>query len=249
MNSALPAAVAKGPDLSKARIKRRYAAEARYRFYGLAAITTALLFLVILLTTIVSNGYSAFVQTAIALDVNLDKSLIDPEGTNSPETISQADFRAVVRNGIRNLFPEGTTRSQERSLFNVFSEGAQYDVMKMVVKNPSLIGTTQRVWVKAAPDIDMLRKGYLVSSDDGTARVNLDQQRFYDQLIKDGRLRTQFNTTFFTAADSREAEQSGVLGAIVGTFMTLAVCLVLVLPIGVAAAIYLEEFAPKNRWT
>ncbi|MCD6074431.1 MAG: phosphate transporter rane protein 2, PhoT family, partial [Rhodospirillales bacterium] len=70
-----------------------------------------------------------------------------------------------------------------------------------------------------------------------------------DQLIKDGRLRTQFNTTFFTAADSREAEQSGVLGAIVGTFMTLAVCLVLVLPIGVAAAIYLEEFAPKNRWT
>lgn len=249
MNNVLPAAVAKGPNLSKAHIKRRYAVEARFRLYGLSAITVAIMFLAILLGTIVSNGYSAFVTTAIALDVNLDKAEIDPNGTRDPETIAQADFRGLVRSSIRTLFPEGTGRSQERGLFGVFSEGAQYDVLKRVMKNPDLIGTTQRFWVHAAPDIDMLRKGYLVAADDGTARVNLTQEAFYKQLEKDGRLRTEFNTTFFTAADSREPEQAGVLGAMVGTFMTLAVCLILVLPIGVAAAIYLEEFAPKNRWT
>ncbi len=249
MNSALPAAVAKGPDLSKARIKRRYATEARFRLYGLGAITFAIVFLVILLGTIISNGYSAFVATTIALDVNLDKAAIDPDGTKNPETIAQADFRGVVRTSIRSLFPEGTERSQERVLFGIFSEGAQYDVQKRVVNNPQLIGTTQRFWVKAAPDIDMLRKGYLVAADDGTARVNLTQEGFYKRLEKDGRVRTEFNTTFFTAADSREPEQAGVLGAMVGTFMTLGVCLLLVLPIGIAAAIYLEEFAPKNRWT
>jgi len=249
MNSALPAAVAKGPDLSKARIKRRYAAEARFRFYGLGAITFAVIFLVILLGTIVSNGYSAFVATTIALDVHLDKAAIDPDGTKNLDTISQADFRGVVRTSIRTLFPEGTGRSQERELFGIFSEGAQYDVQKRVLNNPEIIGTTQRFWVKAAPDIDMLRKGYLVAADDGTARINLTQQGFYQQLEKNGRVRTEFNTTFFTAADSREPEQAGVLGAMVGTFMTLGVCLIIVLPIGVAAAIYLEEFAPKNRWT
>jgi len=249
MINALPAAIARGPNLSKARIKSRYASEARFRFFGLAAISVAILFLAILLVTIVGKGYSAFVQTAILIDVNLDKSLIDPDGKNDVETLAQADYRAVVRASLRALFPAGVTRGQERDYFSVFSESAQYDVMNLVMANPSLIGTTQRIWVKAAPDINMLRKGYVGAADDGSQRLNLTQKGFYDQLVKDGRIRGQFNTTFFTAADSREAEQAGVLGAMVGTFMTLAVTLTLVLPIGIAAAVYLEEFAPKNRWT
>ena len=249
MINALPTAVARGPNLSKDRIKKRYAAEARYKFYGLAAISVAILFLAILLVTIVGKGYSAFVQTAIAIDVNLDKSLIDPDNKGDVETLTQADYRAVVRASLRNLFPAGVTRGQERDYFSVFSESAQYDVQKLVLNNPSLIGTTQRIWVKSAPDIDMLRKGYVGAADDGSQRLNLTQKAFYDKLVADGRVRTQFNTTFFTAADSREAEQAGVLGAIMGTFMTLAVTLILVLPIGIAAAVYLEEFAPKNRWT
>ena len=249
MSSALPAAVAKGPDLSKARIRKRYNAEARFKFYGLAAISFAVLFLAILLVSIVSKGYTAFVSTAIAIDVELDQSVIDPDGKKDPEVLAQADYRGVLRASLRKIFPEGTSRSQERDYFAIFSEGAQYDVARLVRGNPSLIGTTQRIWVKAAPDVDMLRKGYLEAGDDGTARINLRQKAFVDKLAADNQLRTQFNTTFFTAADSREPEQAGVLGAVVGTFMTLAVCLVLVLPIGVAAAVYLEEFAPKNRWT
>lgn len=249
MINALPTAIARGPNLSKKRIRKRYAAETRYRLYGLVAICAAVLFLAFLLGTIVSNGYSAFYHSAIAIDVNLDKAEIDPDGTRDPDKIFQADYRGLVRASIRTLFPEGTTRGQEREYFGVFSEGAQYDVQKLVGNNPALIGTTQRIWVSAAPDIDMLRKGYLEAGDDGTARVNTRQKAFVDELEKAGRVRTQFNTTFFTNADSREPEQAGVLGAVVGTFMALGVCLILVLPIGVAAAVYLEEFAPKNRWT
>ena len=249
MTSALPAAVARGPNLSKARIQKRYAAEARFKFYGLAAISVAILFLAILLTTIVSKGYSAFFNTVVSIEVFLDPTVIDPDGKKDVETLAQADYRGVVRTSIRKLFPEGTTRSQEREIFGVFSEGAQYDLAKLVRNNPSLIGTTQRLWVKAAPDVDMLRKGYIDAGDDGAARITTLQANFVKGLEAEGKVRSQFNTTFFTAADSREAEQAGVLGAVVGTFMTLAVCLALVLPIGVAAAVYLEEFAPKNRWT
>ena len=245
----LPSAIVKGPDLSPARIRRRYAAERRFRLYGLTGITVALLFLALLLGTIVSNGYSAFIQTHIALDIDLDKSVIDPQGTNDIAVIAQADYRGLVRSAIRALMPADVQRSQERGLFDVFSNGAQYELMKYVQNNPLQIGTKQRIWVKAGPDIDMLRKGYVTATDDGTGRINLSQKGFYDRLVSDGRVRGQFNTTFFTAADSREPEQAGVLGAFVGTILTLGVTLALVLPIGIAAAVYLEEFAPKNRWT
>ena len=248
-NSALPAAVAKGPNLSKSYIAKRYAAERRFRLYGLAAITGAILFLALLLGTIVKDGYSAFVQTHIALELDLDPSVIDPQGTKDPAVIAQADFRGIVRTSIRALMPADVSRSQERELYAVFSNGAQYDLQKYVLANPSVIGTKQRLWVKAAPDFDMLRKGYVTPADDGTSRVNLTQNAFYEKLNSAGLVRTQFNTTFFTAADSREPEQAGVLGAVVGTFLTLAVTLALCFPVGVAAAVYLEEFAPKNRWT
>ncbi len=249
MIKAFPAAIAKGPNLSADFIKRRYARERRFRFYGLAAIVFAVLFLGILLVTIVSNGYSAFIQTVIAIDIDLDKSVVDPEQTNDREVIAQADFRALVRKAIRGLMPADTTRSEEREFFSVFSEGAQYDVRQFVLDNPSKIGTTQRLWVKAGPDIDMLRKGYLAASDDPTSRISRLQDTFYERLKAEGRVKSQFNTTLFTTADSREPEQAGILGAIVGTILTLSVTLVLVLPVGIAAAVYLEEFAPKNRWT
>jgi phosphate transport system permease protein len=205
--------------------------------------------LVVLLGAIVSQGYSAFYQTHLAIDVDFDASLIDPEGTKSRDVIAQADYRAIARTAIRGLMPEGTARSEERELFNIFSNGNQYELMSLVLGNPSLIGTKQRLWVKAAPDIDMLSKGYLVAAEDGSSRVSKAQAAFYERLKTEGRARQQFNTTLFTAADSREPEQAGILGAFVGSLLTLFVTLALVFPFGVAAAVYLEEIAPRNRWT
>jgi phosphate transport system permease protein len=249
MNSAIPAAIARGPNLSKAFIRRRYAAEGRFRMYGLAAIGGSILFLVVLLGTIIASGYSAFVQTRIAIDVVLDKSVINPEGIPTRENMVRADFRSLTRAAMQELMPPNLSRSEERALYSMFSSGAEYDVLDYTLDDVSKIGTTQRIWVKAAPDIDMLRKGKITPADDGTSRVTLKQAEFYDKLVADGRVRSQFNTTFFTTADSREPEQAGILGAVVGSFLTLGVTLLLSFPIGVAAAIYLQEFAPKNRWT
>jgi phosphate transport system permease protein len=248
MNSAIPAAVARGPNLSAARIKRRYAAERRFRTYGLIAISLALLMLALLMAAIVSKGYSAFYQTHIALDVVLDQQAIDPDNSGDPEVIGQADFRALARAAIRKLMPDGIGRSEERALFGVFSESAQFDLRAYLLRNPRVLGTTQRLWVKAAPDIDMLRKGYLVAAPDGTGRVTPVQADFVKRLEAAGQVRTQFNTTLFTHADSREAEDAGILGALVGSALTLIVTLVLVFPVGVAASVYLEEFAPRTRW-
>ncbi len=238
------------PDLTKARISKRYAAEKRFRMYGLSAIGVAVLVLAILLITIAGTGYSAFQQTHIAIDVNFDKESIDPQGTNDPGVLAEANYRGIARQSIRHAFPEVTGRRDQRNLFRLFSGEIDFQVRNMVLDDPSIIGTTQRVWLKAAADIDMLTKGFIDRSlPEGDRRVNDQSLTWYDKLDRDDRVKKRFNTTFFTTADSREPEQAGILGAVVGSALTLLVTLVLVFPIGVAAAVYLEEFAPHNKWT
>ncbi len=250
MTDAAALLASKRPDLSRARINRRYAAEKRFRLYGLIAIGAAMLMLAILLSTIVAKGYSAFLQTHIALDVTFDQSVIDPEGTRNPQTLARADYRGISREAVRDTFPEVTGRRDTRNLYKLFSTDLEFEVMRMVLADPALIGTTKRVWVKSAADIDMLSKGYINRDlPQADRRVNDQALGWYDKLDAEGRVSRLFNTTFFTTADSREPEQAGILGALVGSALTLLVTLVIVFPVGVSAAVYLEEFAPKNKWT
>lgn len=238
------------PDLSRARIRRRYAAERRFRCYGLIAICVAIAMLALLLGTIVAKGYSAFWQTHIAIDVPLDREKIDPAGTGDPQIIGGADFRAISRAAIRDHFPEVRERRDRRQLLKLFSNGIGFTLRDVVLAQQELIGTTQRIWLKSSADIDMLTKGFLDRDvDQADRRVSNKQLDWYDRLVAEGRLDTKFNITFFAAADSREPEQAGILGALVGSVLTLLVTLALVFPIGVMSAIYLEEFAPKNRFT
>ncbi|MEK9679343.1 MAG: phosphate ABC transporter permease PstA, partial [Rhodospirillaceae bacterium] len=120
----------------------------------------------------------------------------------------------------------------------------------LAMSDPSVIGTTQTLWVKASADIDMLQKGFIDRDvPQSERRVNDKQLAWYDKLASENKIERQFNTTFFSHADSREPEQAGILGALVGTALTLLVTLLMSFPVGVAAAIYLEEFAPQNKWT
>ncbi len=120
----------------------------------------------------------------------------------------------------------------------------------MVLEDPKIIGETQAVWVAAGDDVDMLIKGQAGrDAPEGERRLKDNQLEWIDYLSQEGRIQKQFNRTFFTAGDSREPEQAGIWGAVVGSFLTLVVTLGLSFPLGVAAAIYLEEFAPRNRWT
>lgn len=248
--TAAPRRALRRPDLSEARVRRRYAAERRFKLYGVLAVLAAILMLCLLLASVVGKGYSAFVQTHIGLDVTFDQQVIDPGMTGDPAVIGQANYDRLVRDALTDLFPEVTSRQDRRRLTDMVSSGAFFVLRDMALEDPGLIGTIRRVWLPASDDIDMLRKGYMPRDVPEAERRVPDQQlAWYDALAEDGRIALKFNTTFFTSGDSREPELAGVWGAVVGTFYTMLVTLVLSFPLGVATAIYLEEFAPRNRWT
>ena len=413
-------------DYVNASLKKRYARERRFKFMGLGAVLLGLFFVSLLFVTILANGLPAFQQTYIKLDIDFDEQVIDPEGTREPEVIARADFSALIKNALRERFPDVTGRSQKRELYSLISGGAPIDLHRMVREDPDLIGTRQSVWLLADDEVDMLVKGVvtdvrtraavgigsvvidgsrvkvLSTSNDFTdilarikaaigdmsgqadksvvrlaqkveraersvaeirenltrARAAADDQKaakletaleeaerefqsltgqretlardaselreraetpggagelsaempsylvringgvvkidsvsntgiegdavimpsegdaapgewsvltyttpeaerrlkdasvtWVGALADSGAVEKKFNTVFFTAGDSREPEQAGIGGAVAGSFFTLLVTLALSFPIGVAAALYLEEFAPKNRWT
>ncbi len=234
----------------QASLKKRYAAERRFRSYGLVSVAIGLAALLLLFISIIANGYTAFQQTYLKLDVQFDEAIIDPKGTRDPQTLARADYGKLIKKTMRERFPDVKNRRDKRKLYKLVSPGAVFSIQGMVRKDPRLIGTTQTVWVPADDDVDMLIKGYINRDDPESARRLKDKEiAWIDAFAATGSMEKRFNKTFFTAGDSREPELAGIWGAVVGSFYTLLVTLVLSFPVGVAAAVYLQEFAPRNRWT
>ena len=233
-----------------ASLPKRRAAERRFRIYGMTAIFLGLFFLSSLFFDIAANGYTAFVQTYIGLDISFDQELIDPQGTRSPHALSAADYASLVRNALRDLFPEVSSRGDKRRLYRLISSEAPFQLREKVLTDPDIIGKSARVWFPADDEVDQFVKGKVDRGTPESDRSLSDQSiGWIDQLEAAGRVETRFNTTFFSSGDSRDPELAGIWGAVVGSFLTLTVTLLLSFPVGVATAIYLEEFAPKNRWT
>jgi phosphate transport system permease protein len=231
-------------DIVKRGLARRYRSERRFKFLGLSAIVASLMFLTLLFTSIIGNGYTAFWQTFIRLDIFFDPHIL------TENNLSRANYPGLVKSALHNLFPDVSGRQNRRALEGLVSKGAAFELRKMVMNDPELIGTTQSIWLTADDDLDMLVKGHIDRSVPEIARRISDLQlSWIDTLSDQGRIRKQFNTAFFTNGDSREPELAGIRGAAVGSFYTLIVTLLLSFPIGVASAVYLEEFAPKNRLT
>lgn len=237
-------------ELVERGLRRRYRAERRFKAYGLAAAISGLLFVGFLFLSIISTGYTAFVQTYIRIDIRFDPALIDPDGTRDEDTLFAADYTGVLKQSVREKFPGVEGRRELRQLYGLVSEGAAFDLRDLVLEDPGLIGQTREFWLLATDDIDQLVKGKIDRDLPEDQRVVSDLQLgWLDALTAEDRVERRFNRVFFTAGDSREPEQAGVLGAVTGSFLTLLVTLVLSFPVGVAAAIYLEEFAPANRFT
>ncbi len=231
-------------------LRRRYWAERRFQFYGLAAVILGIVFVVFLFGTIFLKGASTFRQTYVKLDVFYDPAVIDPANARKPEEIANADYQALVRAALKERFPQVEGRKEVRELTRLVSGGAAFDLRTRVMKTGGLIGQRETVWVLASDDVDMLLKGRIPrASAAEPGPLSENQVAWVDSLVKANALEPRFNTIFFTHGDSREPEQAGVWGAVMGSLFTLAITLVLSFPIGVAAAIYLEEFAHKNRWT
>lgn len=238
-------------DAVRRSLQRRYRAERRFRFLGLGAILIGIVFVLMLFTSIASKGYTAFVQTQLELEIYFDPEIIDPEGTRDLTTIGRSvDFSRLYKNALKERFSDVSGRRELRELYNLVSNGTTYRLRDMVLDDPSLIGTRQDMWLVADDEIDMLNKGYIDRNvPQSDRRVSDRTIGWVEAMDAAGALRTTFNRDFLFNGDSREPEQAGIGGAVMGSLYTLLVTLVLSFPIGVAAAIYLEEFAPKNQLT
>ena len=231
----------------EAGLPRRRRRETMFKLAGLLATTVGIVFLGVFFADLIAKGSSAFVQTQVRLDVEFDAQVIAPGGEMD---IAYADFDGLVRASLRGVFPDVSGRNERRELYRLVSVGAGYQLRDMIVADPNLLGTTQAIWVPAASTVDMYVKGNIDASLDESLRPLSDAQiAWVDALRAAGNLQTQFNSALFSNGDSRDPELAGIRGALMGSFYMLIVTVMLAFPIGVAAAIYLEEFAPRNRWS
>jgi phosphate transport system permease protein len=249
-----PTAAGRTPQQTQERVakslRRRYWAERRFQIYGMLAVFFGIVFVLFLFATIFIKGASTFRQSYVKLDVFYDPAVIDPAGTRKPEDIRNADYQTLVRAALKERFPQVEGRKNVRDLARLVSGGAAFDLRNRVMTNGGLIGQRETQWVLASDDVDLLMKGKIqrVAGEEG-GPLSEQQIEWITALQKADALELRFNKTFFTHGDSREPEQAGVWGAVMGSLFTLVLTLALSFPIGVAAAIYLEEFAHKNRWT
>lgn len=207
-------------------IKKRHRRDKRFKYFGLGAIYIAFFFLIFLLGTIISNGAGGFMQTQIKLNVAFTN---DSAGK-------------IMRDALDKDFPAVTETSEKSALYHVVGNDARFELEKMIKDNPNLIGHSGFIWVPAEQKVDMYYRS-------GTGDLPEVQQNLVKQFREKGLIQTRFNWGFFSSTDSQEPESAGIAGALMGTVYLLLSCMLIALPVGIMTAIYLEEFAPKNRFT
>ena len=230
-------------DAIRARRKARYKAETRLKAYGLIAIVFALGFLAILIGSLVSSGYKAFVQSVATVEMDLSAQTIDRS------KLMDANWRGIVRKELLALVPE-LKRPEQKAYFDLFTASAHFIVRDAVMADPSRLDGPSRFVIPLSDPADQLTKGEISRTvPEDQRRISDAQIALYDKLVAADVVSTPFNWGLIFNSDSRFPELAGLAGAISGSFWSLLVCFAISFPIGIAAAIYLEEFAPKNRFT
>jgi len=243
---------------ASAAMKRRNAAEARFRAYGLLAITVSLAMLAIMLFTILRDGVSAFHQATLSFPLELSAETLDPKGNRDREEmgkVTTVGYQKLLASALlaelqaRGIAQEGVS---EKEIAALISKDAPGTLRAEVLANPELIGTTISATVLAAGRVDGFLKGRVtMETAERDGQITPDQLRLVQQLQAAGIVQSSFNWTFFTNPDASDQrpEAAGLGVALLGSAYMMLMVLVLCVPVGVAASIYLEEFAPKNRWT
>ena len=235
-------------QLDPKKLRKRAWAERRFRLYGILALLFAGSVLTLLVSTIVSSGHSAFFNTTLTLELELDP---DSMGISRPYTkdgLMHGSYYTTVKKGLYRLFPEVTKRAGRRALAAMLSPGAEIKLRDYLLRNPDEIGKTISLIVPVSSDFDQLNKGNLPRTGEHT-RLTQEQMGWFDTLVADGRIHYRFNPGFFLGGDSRYPELAGIGGAVAGSFHALMVCFLLSFPLGIAAAVYLEEFSKDTRLT
>ena len=241
------------PALAAERVAAGLAArrgrERRFRIYGRIAIGIALAFLVTLFVSIFSKGIPGFFQHYVTIEVTLDRAKLDPAGDLSVQSLYDGDARGVIRKALFEA-AEASGRSGRKAAGKIISQGAEQRLRNAILDDPDILDTTQSMTFAVDDDVDSFLRGYIKrETPEKDRRINDKMIGYIDTLNEKGLISFRFSDYLIFGSASRNAEMAGIFGAFVGSILTLAVCLVLAFPLGVATAVYLEEFAPKNRVT
>ena len=239
--------------------RKRYAAERRFRLYGMMAIGVAITALVVLLVSVLGRGLPAFTQTVIRAEIFLDPEVLDPSGARDPAEIRKVltfSYAPLITASLTSVAEEleagGVSGITPALLSGMVSEAATSQLRDYVIANPDRIGDTVAFEFLTSGRIDQYVKGNITrASSEGDIRLDPAQLSAADQLMARGVMERKFNWSFITGPDASEnrPEAAGLGVALIGSAYMMLIVLVLAIPIGVATSIYLEEFAPKNWLT
>ena len=251
----------KTTELVRSTLKKRYLKEKIFRGFGAAAILASLGFLVVLLGSILIKGYPSFQATYLQIDVTFNEDTLGVASMDSDEDLKEANFSKAMKSAMYERFPEASSRKEKKQVYQLVSSGAEYALADYMKDNPDQFGKTVSLWILADDEPDALikrnidltapiKRGENKNNKDAiVTRLSENQLGWLKSIHDAGDTDVRISHSFFNNGNSREAEQAGIRAALVGSAYTLLITFVLSFPIAVAAAIYLEEFAPQNRWT
>ena len=244
--------------MNKSFLEKRYKKEKRFIFLGRVAVSLTIIFLVVLLSSIVLRGISGFYTTNITIKTSLTQKIIDPTEKRNTKEIYKASWRKISKQSIytilddynKNKNIEKNSRKEKRAFLKLFSRSSEFYIRDYTLKNLNDIGTIVNITIPASSLVDQYLKGKIdISVDEGNRPISDMQVSWVNFMLENKMIKREFNINFFSSGDSRNSEEAGILGAIVGSFLVLVVTIIASFPLGVMSAIYLEEFAPKNRIT
>jgi len=223
-------------DAMQARLRKRYAAERRFRLLGLAAIGLSCAFLAFLLITMAWKGLSGFTRTEARLVIDFPRSdlVLDQAALRGPggeQVIASANLEGPINQAAVAAYGEGATE--------LFSASATRALGRALLDDPALLNRRAELWLPTGSAVDIAAKG----------EGNEQAEQLVAKIRDAGALGSSFNMDFLTESDATDPSAVGIWGALKGSFLTIIVTIALAFPIGVLAALYLEEFAPRNRWT
>ena len=244
--------------MNKEFLNKRYKKEKRFILLGRVAVSLTIIFLVILLASILLRGISGFYTTNIFLQTNLSQEIIDPEDKKNVEEIYKSSWRKVSRNSIYDVLSafnkskniDKISRKDKRDFLKLFSRSSEFYIRDFTLKNLDSIGKEVKISIPSSSLVDQFLKGKInIAVNEDDRPINDKQISWINFMVEKNMIERKFNINFFSKGDSRNAEEAGILGAIVGSFFVILVAIIVAFPVGVMSAIYLEEFAPKNKIT
>ena len=230
-------------------LKARQTKERNFKFFGIFAVALAIAFLAILLISIFSKGLPGFFQYYATFEVELTRERIDPRGDMSDQSLFEGEAKKIINEAVLE-FTGAKKRNERKAARSLLSNGSDLRLVNFVQKNTDKLNSIQKIKFALDDDADSFFRGYIKKeTPEKQRRLNDIEINYLEKMNEAGIVTYEISDYLFFGSASRNAEMAGIKGAFIGSMLTLAVCFLIAFPLGVATAVYLEEFAPKNKFT